>query len=242
LLDVKQSPRYNSRGVWDNYSKQIDENSIGLANACKQSIVGEFDIEVEQNNKHMYSQYLENGRMPDSMFFMYKLWYSILVQADCFAAELFSEKKEPEINFIDKTLMVELQNNFYSTKEYNSELGKKDYLLGMPVEKIEDINALRTRMLLEACHTLRKHGEKRIFYLDVPTGGGKTNISIKLALDLVGKENLVRINYVFPFVNIIEQNHSEIEKTLRQEGKDTISKIYMLSDWGFDIHEIPVIQ
>ncbi|MBI4019264.1 MAG: CRISPR-associated helicase Cas3' [Candidatus Aenigmarchaeota archaeon] len=234
LLDVKQSPRYNSRGVWDNYSKQIDENSIGLANACKQSIVGEFDIEVEQNNKHMYSQYLENGRMPDSMFFMYKLWYSILVQADCFAAELFSEKKEPEINFIDKTLMVELQNNFYSTKEYNSELGKKDYLLGMPVEKIEDINALRTRMLLEACHTLRKHGEKRIFYLDVPTGGGKTNISIKLALDLVGKENLVRINYVFPFVNIIEQNHSEIEKTLRQEGKDTISKIYMLSDWGFD--------
>ena len=92
-------------------------------------------------------------------------------------------------------------------------------------------------MLLDASETLQKQEEKRIFYLDIPTGGGKTNISLKIALDLVKSKNLVRVNYVFPFINIIEQNHKEIEITLEQENTDTVSKIYSLSDWGLDTED-----
>ncbi|GEM_PF-2044268 len=239
LLDLTVYPTsnkaYRSRSVWNGYIEQINKNLVGLENVCKQVGLGNFYIETERESQSIYSERVENmGKLPESLFFIYKLWYSILVQADCFATELFFDKTDPKISFIDKNLAEELQAKFHSIKAYNKRLGEKEYFLTSPIEKLRDINELRTRILLEASETLRKHEDKKIFYLDVPTGGGKTNTSIKLALDLVKRKNLARINYVFPFVNIIEQNHEEIEKTLGQTGKNTVSKIYSLSDWGLE--------
>src|SRR3989338_5309177 len=241
LLDMEiPSTYHSSRNIWDNNVKHLNDNIKGLENTCKQSILllDDFDKKIEKDIEAIYSDYLEEmGKIPSSMFFIYKLWYSILVQSDCFAAELFS-KSDSKINFIDKELAEELQNEFHSRKSYNVGLEEKKYLLSSPIENIQDIDDLRTRILIEASKTLqetiKKDEEKRIFYIDVPTGGGKTNISIKLALDLVKRKNLVRINYVFPFINIIEQNHEEIEATLGQTNKDTVSKIYSFSDWGIE--------
>ena len=58
------------------------------------------------------------------------------------------------------------------------------------------------------CGNLDKH----VFFLNVPTGGGKTNLSMRLALRIMEKLNTKKIFYVFPFINIIEQAYESLEK------------------------------
>lgn len=239
LLDLTVESKYSSisksRSIWRSYSKTIQENKIGLENVCRLSVLKNFDEQIEKDNEKIYAHRLDSlGTFPESMFFLYKLWYSILVQADCLSTELFFTNTDSKIGYIDNGLLTEFENNFYSIKSYNKQLSKNERLLNMPLKNLHGINELRTKILLEASKKLTENFSKKIFYLEVPTGGGKTNTSIKLALDLVKNQKLVRINYVFPFVNIIEQNHEEIEATLGQEGKETVSKIYYFSDWGIE--------
>lgn len=61
-------------------------------------------------------------------------------------------------------------------------------------------------MFLETETILDKNIEKNIFYLEAPTGAGKTNMAINLARKLYEEnKNITSIHYIFPFNNIIEQ-------------------------------------
>ena len=61
-------------------------------------------------------------------------------------------------------------------------------------------------MFLESEEGLKENLDKNIFYLEAPTGAGKTNMAINLARILYEKsKNITSIHYIFPFNNIIEQ-------------------------------------
>ncbi len=66
------------------------------------------------------------------------------------------------------------------------------------------LNTKRTE-ILKACLEKGKE-EQGIYYLTVPTGGGKTVSSMAFALNHALKYNLKRIIYVIPYTSIIEQN------------------------------------
>lgn len=58
-----------------------------------------------------------------------------------------------------------------------------------PLDKVElerkkQINILRNEMFLDAERQLLKEIHKNIFYLEAPTGSGKSNISINLSLQM----------------------------------------------------------
>jgi len=66
-------------------------------------------------------------------------------------------------------------------------------------------------MLLESSFNLVKNLDKNnVFFLNMPTGAGKTNTSMKLALDIIKNTEIDRIIYAMPFINIIEQNFDVI--------------------------------
>jgi CRISPR-associated endonuclease/helicase Cas3 len=57
--------------------------------------------------------------------------------------------------------------------------------------------------------------DKNVFFLEAPTGSGKTNLSLAAALTLLkSSPDINKIYYVFPFTTLITQTAEAIEKTL----------------------------
>lgn len=86
-----------------------------------------------------------------------------------------------------------------------------------PKEQSNDnLNVLRLEMALEVVRNIRANSDKNLFYIEAPTGGGKTNLSMLATAELL-KANEGRINkvfYVFPFTTLITQTYAAIKDTL----------------------------
>lgn len=86
--------------------------------------------------------------------------------------------------------------------------------------KEENINILRTEMFLDAERTLEKNIDKSIFYLEAPTGSGKSNTAINLSLKMIKEnEEINKIFYIYPFNTLVEQNMEAMEKVFGQDKK-----------------------
>ncbi|HMP30576.1 MAG TPA: CRISPR-associated helicase Cas3', partial [Saprospiraceae bacterium] len=79
-----------------------------------------------------------------------------------------------------------------------------------------NLNVLRQEMALEVIQNIRKYSDKNLFYIEAPTGGGKTNLSILATVELLKASNgkLNKVFYVFPFTTLITQTYSAIIDTL----------------------------
>ena len=62
--------------------------------------------------------------------------------------------------------------------------------------------------------------DKIIYYLEAPTGSGKTNMAINLARILYNNnKDLTSINYIFPFNTLIDQTKNTFKNYFRQIKK-----------------------
>lgn len=93
----------------------------------------------------------------------------------------------------------------YEMKEYNK--------TNKFCENIRDINVLRNELFLDAEKTLENNLSKNIFYLEAPTGAGKSMVSFNLAFKMVEQiSHINKIYYVYPFNTLIEQNTDSLCK------------------------------
>ena len=120
-------------------------------------------------------------------------------------------KKEHFITYFYRFMYSELTlSDFLSVIEINKkELNFKDiennvnkFLKKAPKT---EINRLRSLLYLEAEKTLTQNIGEKIFYLEMPTGAGKTLTSLRLASKLAKEKGLKKIVYAFPYNTIIEQ-------------------------------------
>ncbi|WP_295506920.1 CRISPR-associated helicase Cas3' [uncultured Streptococcus sp.] len=68
---------------------------------------------------------------------------------------------------------------------------------------------------------VKSRGEKDstgIYRLDLPTGAGKTNLSMRYAFYQLVDQNKSRFFYITPFLSVLEQNASEIRKVIGEVG------------------------
>ena len=171
------------------------------------------------------------------LFLFLKLIYSLLVLSDTYSAFHFSEglaEKYP-VNTLSEEI-IEKMNKSFRIVPYNRNLRLEN--------SVREINNLRKQILIEAHENIKKildKSEVKIFMLPVPTGGGKTNISMRLALDILEKKpNMKRIFYVFPYINIVEQNYDNIRKTLfnpKLFGKNHIGYISDIYSKSYGVKE-----
>ena len=142
-----------------------------------------------------------NEEQKEALFYLYKLFYSLLITSDYYATMEFLRGKQsvPEVSFLNNEIKNRINQEFYKEKvvgskkyNFNKKLKDERYLSNLEnsdIKDIEEIGSLRNKILIEADKKLNQvlssNPEKRVFYLNVPTGGGKTNISMKLALSIL---------------------------------------------------------
>ncbi|MCR1959318.1 CRISPR-associated helicase/endonuclease Cas3 [Thomasclavelia cocleata] len=130
--------------------------------------------------------------------------YSLLVSCDYYATSEFygDNRNNVMLREADFSEIIELYDNSeLVTKIRKNDIGK------------EKINGLRTKIFLEAERNLIENIDKNIFYLEAPTGSGKSNTALNLSLCLVeNNDNLNKIVYVYPFNTLVEQNLASLNK------------------------------
>lgn len=147
-------------------------------------------------------------------FYIYaKFLYSLLVSADFYATSDYMSGLKPVTadDFGVITNVRKFLDPFESTDVYKS---IQKYAKHRKSGDFADINEARSEMFLEAEENLLKNTDKNLFYLEAPTGSGKTNTAINLSLRLVENcPDTNKIFYVFPFNTLVEQTKDTLLKS-----------------------------
>lgn len=219
-----------------------------------------FPSQVSENYKNTKSfqniiQCLKNSfyeeeyfQDPFSLFVLVKLNYSLLTSSDYIAtSDYMSEQNEKEKNFgvLTKERKTELISNFKNNSKYPH---NKNIYLENEIEKFKNLdfesikeisnsnlNLLRMKLASEVIINIRINLNKNLFYIEAPTGGGKTNLSILALVELLEndlEDKIKRVFYVFPFTTLITQTVEVLKNTLKLNENELIE---LHSKTGFKI-------
>ncbi|PKL66470.1 MAG: hypothetical protein CVV28_10740 [Methanobacteriales archaeon HGW-Methanobacteriales-1] len=225
--------------VWDN-NESADETFYLFSKYYFNKELEDIDISSYRDSQSDLYEFLNKFQDPIISFF-YSYLYSLLVTSDVIASSYanksFDSVKECSKkwnNRIITSLRNSMEQNFYEF-DYNKEISSENPLSEDEINSLVDINDLRTEMLNESSlnliESLKSNSDDRIFYLNMPTGGGKTNTSMNLALDVLKNTNINRVIYSIPFINIIDQNYDIIRDNFGlNEDNGEIRKIYSASE------------
>lgn len=173
---------------------------------------------------------VDNPEIYFNLFATTKLLYSLLTASDFYATNEFMTKiKINEFGILSKPEKEKLIGRFKTVKPYNKDLYEKlEHYQSIPFEKLaernnQNLNILRQKLTAEMISNLRDHFESKCFYLEAPTGAGKTNLSLAFATELMNVDSsLNKVFYVFPFTTLITQTFKSIKETLEIDNNSII--------------------
>lgn len=189
----------------------------------------------EKNLKQSVKYIITQNKNEFNLWCLLKLQFSILTAADYYATNHYKSRLhdvygKEEFGIINKELSQKMIKNFATTKEYNRILySNPEYFLNIPLSELQDVSfenlcTLRQRLGAEFIEGINNNKTERVFYVEAPTAGGKTNLSmlgiVKL-LEAFGEE-ITKIFYVFPFTTLITQTHSALKETFKLSDKELI--------------------
>lgn len=204
---------------------KLNEIDKELRNPSKK-VFGLLNKEIEFNDSNIKDMMSlirddlreENQWLCINMYVYTRFLYSLVVASDYYAtAEYMIGKPIKDFGVIDD---VKKYRNCYDETDVSKSI--KEYLKCQDTfektnkKKFELLNALRSEMFIESDINIKNNTDNDIFFLPAPTGAGKTNMSINLALRLIEKNsNINRIYYTFPFNNLVEQTKSGLQDTFK---------------------------
>ncbi|MBD7912307.1 CRISPR-associated endonuclease Cas3'' [Clostridium cibarium] len=217
------SKHHGSLDEFVKYIDKFDEGEVGFkvidifTNTYKEIYIKGFNLEeskVKTQCKNTKKVLKKCNREESIYLYTYgKLLYSLLLASDYYSTTEFMNGVEMKTfgglddvyEFYDiykRTDVIKSIRN-YEEKQYGS---KK-------LDNISDINILRNEMFLDAEKVLIDHIDENIFFLEAPTGSGKSNVSMNLSFKLIEKEpTLKKIYNIYPFNTLVEQNLESFTK------------------------------
>jgi CRISPR-associated endonuclease/helicase Cas3 len=163
------------------------------------------------------------------LYALCRLNFSLLTASDYLATnEYMNSLPIDDFGVLTQERIEELHYNISQREWIDEAQKKKNYNKGTynalegyqflnPREKSGDnLNTLRKEMGIEVIRNIRKHHQSNLFFIEAPTGGGKTNLSILATAELLkiygGQYN--KVFYVFPFTTLITQTYAVVRDML----------------------------
>lgn len=163
---------------------------------------------------------------------MYIRWiYSLLVASDYYAtSEFMNDTDFSEIADLDN---IDKWNDVYEQTDLMQSIRMyqqtKYPLADDELTNITDINILRSEIFCEVEDKIKDNADENIFYLEAPTGSGKSNTAINASFKLMkANKDLQKIFYIYPFNTLVEQNLDTLNK-LFADNKDITQNIAVIN-------------
>lgn len=195
---------------YKNFTNLLKDITVDFSFLENSDDINELVGEIER----ILSEKEQNETFKTIDYYIYaKLLYSLLVSSDFYATSEYMSgfKTEKSENFGVITDVSKFYKPFSETETYKN---IQKYSQKRKSKDFSDINEARSEMFLEAEENLIGNLDKNLFYLEAPTGSGKTNTAINLSLQIV--KNCPEINkifYVFPFNTLVEQTKNTLLKS-----------------------------
>ena len=172
-----------------------------------------------------------------AIFTLTKMMFSLLIASDYYSTNEFMQEIKYE-NFGNMGNIDTIKKEYENSEIIKSIRDKeKNGILND-----EDINNFRTKIFLEAEKNLEKNEDSNIFFLEAPTGSGKSNTALNLSLKLLS-ENRRKIFYVYPFNTLVEQNMNTL-KNIFGNNEEVIKNIAVINSvtalTNKDSRDIPI--
>lgn len=187
---------FNELDLWDERYFQSDLNREAFARI-------QYDMQEELEGKRQGS-----GQEPIAFYMLGRLLYALITGCDYCATQEFmtGQAMEPAVIHTGGAGLKKGYDGSALCRSIRSYQKDPDVFSGIP------INELRNRMFLEAEENLLAQPDAHIYYLEAPTGAGKTNMAINLTLRILEIDSEIQnIFYVFPFNTLVEQTKDALD-------------------------------
>ena len=165
-----------------------------------------------------------------ALYALLKLNYSLLTACDYLATAHYMNGWKGVISdfgVIDDAMKDRFVKNISSYK-YNKAIYENMQLHCLNDDSLQEVsdsnlNLLRQSLAIEAIQNIRSHSAEHLFYLEAPTGSGKTNVSLLIVSELLASDkSLNKVFYVFPFTTLITQTYKTIKDTLSLDESEMV--------------------
>ena len=163
---------------------------------------------------------------------IYIRWlYSLLVASDYYATSEFMNGGS--FNEVDDLNNIQDWINVYENTDLMENIRKyqnESYPMSMEnLNKATNINILRSEIFCEAEEQIKNNYQENMFYLEAPTGSGKSNTAMNLSFKLMSwNRDLCKIFWIYPFNTLVEQNLDTLENIFGKK-ENIISKIAVIN-------------
>ena len=231
-----------SRKNEENILKELKNISVSNGGIILQAFLKKETIPVFFNFIEIYISERKNKENISSeeamaIFTLTRMMFSLLIASDYYSTnEFMQEIKYKNFGNMGNTDIIkkEYENSGIIKSIRNKEKN------GVANDK--DINNFRTKIFLEAEKNLEKNKDSNIFFLEAPTGSGKSNTALNLSLKLLDKDRR-KIFYVYPFNTLVEQNMNTL-KNIFGNNKEAIKNITVVNSitalTNKDSRDIPI--
>lgn len=157
------------------------------------------------------------------LFSLVKLLYSLLTASDYLATAHYMNNWDDDLSDFGLISDVLRQKIINSAENYKYNKPVYEAIRNNNIPDIgllqntsnHNLNELRENIAIEVVKNVRRNSKQDLFYIEAPTGGGKTNVSMLAMAELLQVDKTInKVFYVLPFTTLITQTYKSLSETL----------------------------
>ncbi|QOG12876.1 CRISPR-associated helicase Cas3' [Arcobacter sp. FWKO B] len=227
-------------GIYKSINELIADKDEGLPICSNLDVyVNRLNLDINNQMHTNLMNNLVNGDLKNRLktnenyFLLSKSLFSLLIISDYYATSQFmnygntKDLKYKDFGLIDDNFREAIYKRFYEN-QFDKELINKtnsDFknFTELQEKSNDNLNHLRNKLFIEVRTNLQQNLNQNLFYIEAPTGAGKTNLSLMSVVEILKNDiSINKVFYVFPFTTLITQTYTAIKKTLELNNSQIV--------------------